>query len=217
MPKGPFGEDLDKVPFFPKERIPDAEGRAGRDEGVVKRIAMLEKHPDKVVGKAWKSFFDRFAGQDLDDLSHATVIPGTFPAFLPWEHVSGPQEWDFIYVLASSGSDVALHGHAINGDSYVASWFAVIAPRLPLEKDDFALKMIAAAAIEGGRRALVAIARKQFGVDISGGPFKPSPQEYHRRIAEKHAADLRGAPIFSEVRWSGDTTVDPNDDFFNAG
>lgn len=215
MAKGPFGEDLGKVPFFPKDRMPDAEITEGRSTGVIKRITMLENHPNKECGTAWKSFFKRLAGKDLDSPKNITVIPGMFPAFLPWEAIESG-DFFFVWVLQSLGGDIALHGHALYQDNYVASWMCAVAPRRALELDEFALKMVLASSIEGARRALTVIAKEKVGTDLSKATWKPQPRDFHQKIQKEHAANLRGAPAFRGVQWSDDADVDPNDDFFNA-
>ena len=187
----------------------------------ITRIPALEKSSG---GAAWKKFFKRHAGRNLDDPANMSVMPGlgVGAAFRASETIVGPNGWSFEYFVTDAGGDeLALHGHASHNDSYVASWHTVIAPRSPLEKGgrdgDMAVKMITASAIDGARRALTVIAR-QYGHKLSTSPnkFKPTPRAYHAQIAKMYGADLRGAPLFVKVDWSGKTLVNPNDDFFGS-
>lgn len=192
----------------------------------IDRIPMLENLPASMGGPAWKKFFKRHAGEDLDAETNIVHLGDDFfPAFLGGEQIQGPKTgkdnvggWTMVYRIADApGGELALDAHAMHNDSYVASWYAVIAPRDPLEKDDMALKMVTASAIDGARRALTVIA-KRYGATLpaSREAFKPSPRAYHAQIAAKHGADLRGAPLYAEVDWSRKVAVNPNDDFFGS-
>jgi hypothetical protein len=188
----------------------------------IKRVPVLERLPAKLGGPAWKKFFKKHAGRDLDDPSNIRVLPDLGPGagFRPGERLEGPKGsgWTMVYfVTDASSGELALHAHALQNDSYVASWYTVIAPREPLEKDEMALKMVTASAIEGARRALTTIAR-QYGTKLpaAASSFTPTPRAYHAMIAKKHGADLRGSPLYAEVNWSRKTLVNPNDDFFGS-
>ncbi len=209
-----------KVPegFFPESKLGKPDVEKGRKASKIVPVPMLSGLPRSKGGPAWKAFFKRHKGRDLDSSTNMMVLPGFDPSFLPGERLTGPSKWELVYrIVDSPRNEVALDAHALHDGEYVASWRCVIAPREPLEKDEMALRMFTASAIDGARRALGVIA-KHHGAKLpdDAEKFKPSPRQYHKEIATRHAANLRGAPLYADVDWSRKADVDPNDDFFGA-
>lgn len=202
--------------FFPADKLAQSDVEAGKEEGKIQRIPFLEALPEALGGPAWKRFFKKHAGRDLDSARNVVELRGLFPAFLTGESIEVPDGWTAVYRIVTVGRDeLGLELHAMHHDAYVASFSSVVAPREPLEKDEQALKMVTAAVIAGAARALRVIAATQ-GVKLPRDleRYKPRPRDYHKEIASRHGANLRGAPLFHEVDWSPAAAVDPNDDLF---
>lgn len=191
-----------------------------KSDGVVRRVPFLTELPAAQGGPEWKKFFDAYEGVDLDSPTNAVRTEGVDPLMLLGERIIAPNGWALVYRIRHSSAPgmLALDAHATQDDDYIASWFCpTIAPRIPVERDPIALKMVTASVILGAKRALATIMR-EYGNEaartaagdagrVDFGGWKPTQQEFEVKLATNHAADIRGAPLYAGVTWGKSTDV----------
>lgn len=181
-----------------------------REQRSIHPVQALQKLPAEFGGPAWKAFFKRRKGYDLEDVS-GMRDEGVVPFFLDWEQVSHPKGWGAFFTVASAPQgEVQLVVHLLRDDEYVGTVRRIIAPQQPLELDANALRMIASAAIENVKGIVKAVALKQARHKLKRDEFNPKRGDYMGRMGKMRADVLRGAPIYDEVTWSNGVGVFDN-------
>ena len=164
---------------------------------------------DKKHGKAWKAFFTKFAGTDLDK-GALKKLP-VMPELLDWEYTEG-KGWKAVYSIEDRGSIkgvpmVGLTVHIIAPKrGYVGTITNVIAPRSPLAKDRTLLRMVAQGAVENAKGILEVASKGK----VKRNALSPKREDYESRIRVMEESILRGAPLFDGVSWPRGTKVNKN-------
>ena len=155
--------------------------------------------------KAWKAFFTKYGGTDLDDVSGMKKEP-VMAELLDWEYVEG-KKWKAIYAIEDVGNkEVGLTVHIIAPKrGYIGTVRNVIAPKAGI-KDAKKLKMVAQGSIENAKGIL----ERMSGGKAKRGAMSPKRQDYEARIRAMEAPTLRGAPLFDGVKWPKGTQVNKN-------